>query len=195
MHADQLFPVSRPRSPISHRPRSIPTFHPSILPTFHSSILPTFHCRIVPPKMKFKKQIETIPRPPTYPSSRATPPTYTAPRPPAGRIECYLHRIVPEQIPPRRPLTLIFYRASPMCPSPVPHRFPTFKRSDVQTACPERSEGFKRSNDLTFSRQSTIKNRHSPFAIRHSLVILHKNAPFFLFILPVDRTQSAVYTR
>jgi hypothetical protein len=46
---------------------------------------------------------------------------------------------------------------SPARPSIVRGRFSTFKHSDVQTACPERSEGFKRFHAPTF---------HSPIAKR-----------------------------
>jgi hypothetical protein len=72
-------------------------------------------------------------------------------RAPWPNLPCFHPAILP--IP--RPLSPVFgllHRP----PSIVNRLFSTFKRSDVQTACPERSEGFKRLHPPTFNRWHLI---------------------------------------
>ena len=89
MHAEKTFRSSP--GPVSGKPRSILHLGSSTVPRQPSTFnLQLSTDSIDPPKSKFKKQFETIPRPRTYPPFHRNTPAYTAPCPPTGRIECYL---------------------------------------------------------------------------------------------------------
>jgi hypothetical protein len=85
-------------------------------------------------------------------------------------------------------------------PPTAHHPFSTFKRLDLQTACPERSEGFKRlqlpifnlsaaAQPSTFSQPSSIKNPKptipSPFVPRKKMNSNNEKR-MFTFPSPVD---------